>query len=85
MNKALTKTPVYAEAWGGAGVTGWDWVINIFEEVNQRRRASTRDIKLFINDHLSDPVTQTPRYIELINLLKSRGLIDGVGIHGRDL
>lgn len=72
------KTPMpFKAALGGDGATGWDWVITSF----QLARQYMPNAKLLINEYGTEndpPVRQ--RYISLINLLKARGLIDGIGI-----
>lgn len=69
----------YCEALGGAGATGWDWVI---ESYVLARRHFPR-ARLLINDY---SITNTPvdarRYREIIDLLVARGLLDVVGIQG---
>jgi endo-1,4-beta-xylanase len=79
VNEALRSPASYREALGGAGATGWDWVIWTFEKARQY----FPNAKLLINDHsilLSD--SATTQYLTLINLLKDRGLIDGIGEQG---
>lgn len=67
----------YYDALGGAGETGWDWVITSFEMAREIFPAKT---KLLINDYsILGNVPNTNEYLGLINLLKDRGLIDGIG------
>lgn len=67
----------YYDALGGAGETGWDWVITSFEMAREIFPAET---KLLINDYsILGNVPNTNEYLGLINLLKDRGLIDGIG------
>ncbi len=72
------KTPMpFAAALGGSGATGWDWVITSF----QLARQYCPNAKLLINEYGTEndpPVRNT--YKTIINLLKTRGLIDGIGI-----
>ncbi|HET9474304.1 MAG TPA: endo-1,4-beta-xylanase, partial [Steroidobacteraceae bacterium] len=72
------KTPMpFAAALGGTGSTGWDWVITSF----QLARQYCPNAKLLINEYGTEndpPVRNT--YKTIINLLKTRGLIDGIGI-----
>nr|AQQ75213.1 GH10 Xylanase FN3 FN3 CBM2 [uncultured bacterium]AWD75445.1 xylanase [uncultured bacterium] len=72
------KTPMpFAAALGGSGSTGWDWVITSF----QLARQYCPNAKLLINEYGTEndpPVRNT--YKNIINLLKARGLIDGIGI-----
>ncbi len=70
----------YINALGGAGATGWDWIIKAFEMARARFPAST---KLMLNEY--SVTTETWRmneYIKIVNLLKERGLIDAVGVQG---
>ncbi len=70
----------YRNALGGNGKTGWDWVVNAFKLARQSFSPNT---KLLINEYniLSSPAI-TNSYIALIDTLKVRGLIDGIGIQG---
>jgi endo-1,4-beta-xylanase len=72
------KTPLpWKAALGGDGATGWDWVITSF----QLARQYCPNAKLLINEYGTEndpPVRNT--YKNIINLLKTRGLIDGIGI-----
>ena len=76
----------YVEALGGAGVTGWDWIINAFTLA----REYFPNAKLMLNDFSitnafqppEDPNNATTRYLTIINLLKERQLIDLVGVQG---
>lgn len=64
---------------GGNGATGWDWVINAFKLA----REYFPNAKLHINDyHIMAPWGDDDlnAYLVIINLLKNRGLIDGIGI-----
>jgi len=77
VNEPLHAPPSYKNAIGGDGATGWDWVIWSFEQARQAFPNS----KLLINEYgiISDP-NAAAQYLEIIQLLKSRGLIDGIGI-----
>jgi len=72
------KTPLpWKAALGGDGSTGWDWVITAF----QIARNNCPNAKLLINEYGTEndpPVRAT--YKNIINLLKARNLIDGIGI-----
>jgi endo-1,4-beta-xylanase len=77
VNEPLSKPPSYAEALGGVGKTGWDWVIWSFEKA----RKHCPSAKLFINDYsIIDNAGRLGLYVGIVELLKARGLIDGVGI-----
>ncbi len=67
----------YEKALGGAGSTGWDWVIKAFELA----RKYLPNAKLLINDFgIINSTSATNSYLQIINLLKDRGLIDGIGL-----
>jgi len=66
----------YIEALGGNGVTGWDWVITAFTLARQ----NFPNAQLLINDYsITNDGNATTNYINIINLLKERGLIDAIG------
>ena len=70
----------YKQALGGDGETGWDWVITAFELARQYMPDSA---KLLINDfNILHSGSNTNTYLEIINLLQERELIDGIGIQG---
>ena len=68
---------IFKTALGGNGTTGWDWVINAF----QLARQYWPNTKLLINEYsvINDP-NANAQYRQIINLLKARGLIDGIGV-----
>nr|WP_321353891.1 endo-1,4-beta-xylanase [uncultured Draconibacterium sp.] len=70
----------YKDALGGNGETGWDWVIKAFELAREYFPETT---KLLLNDYgIINNNTATSTYIEIVNLLNDRGLIDGIGVQG---
>jgi len=76
VNEPLHAPPVYLNALGGAGATGWDWVIRSFELARQYFPHA----QLLINDYsITNDGNATTRYLQIIQLLKDRGLIDGIG------
>ncbi len=69
----------YAPALGGAGKTGWDWVIWAF----QKARQYMPNAKLILNEYnVLNSNTNTNALIQIVNLLKDRDLIGGIGIQG---
>lgn len=69
----------YEKALGGTGSTGWDWVITAFTLA----RKYLPNAKLLINDYgIINDNTATTSYLQIINLLNQRGLIDGIGVQG---
>src|SRR6186713_2099281 len=77
VNEPIKTALPWKAALGGDGSTGWDWVITAF----QIARTNCPNAKLLINEYGTEndpPVRAT--YKTIINLLKTRGLIDGIGI-----
>jgi endo-1,4-beta-xylanase len=77
VNEPIKTAMTWKAALGGDGATGWDWVITSF----QLARQYCPNAKLLINEYGTEndpPVRAT--YKNIINLLKARGLIDGIGI-----
>jgi endo-1,4-beta-xylanase len=69
----------YKNALGGDGTTGWDWVINAFTLAREYLPTT----QLLINDYgIINSNSATDSYIGVINLLKDKGLIDGIGVQG---
>ena len=69
----------YLNALGGTGATGYDWIITSFQLARQYFPKS----KLMINEYsVENSAAAANTYATIINLLKARGLIDGVGIQG---
>lgn len=77
VNEPLHAPPSYKDAIGGNGSTGWDWVVWSFEQA----RIYFPNSKLLINDYgiIGDP-NATANYVKIINILKNKGLVDGIGI-----
>ncbi|HEU5135239.1 MAG TPA: endo-1,4-beta-xylanase [Steroidobacteraceae bacterium] len=77
VNEPIKTAMPFAAALGGTGTTGWDWVITSF----QLARQYCPNALLHLNEYGTEndpPVRAT--YKNIINLLKARGLIDGIGI-----
>ncbi|MCB0748547.1 MAG: endo-1,4-beta-xylanase, partial [Ignavibacteriae bacterium] len=69
----------YKKALGGNGVTGLDWVIKSFELA----RKYLPNTELILNDYgIINDNAATTSYLQIINLLKARNLIDGIGVQG---
>jgi endo-1,4-beta-xylanase len=82
VNEPLHAAPGYAAALGGAGSTGWDWMVRSFELA----RAHFPRAQLLLNDYnilILQPFTS--QYLELVQLLNERGLIDGIGLQAHFL
>ena len=70
------KNVDYAKALGGAGATGWDWIIKSF----RMARKYFPNAKLIINEYsVINNTNTTQNYIKIIKLLQAEGLIDGIG------
>lgn len=82
VNEPLHAPPAYAAALGGAGSTGWDWVIRSFELA----RVHFPDAELLLNDYQILMLAQfTQDYLRVIEVLQERGLIDGIGLQAHFL
>lgn len=82
VNEPLHAVPVYSNALGGSGTTGWDWVIWAFEKA----RNYCPKAKLILNEYnVINNNSATNQYLAIINLLKSRQLIDYIGEQGHFL
>ncbi|HTY36344.1 MAG TPA: endo-1,4-beta-xylanase [Bacteroidota bacterium] len=80
VNEPIHAPPPYAAALGGSGSTGWDWVITSFQLA---RTYCAPGVKLLLNEYnLLGSASTTATYLTIINLLKNRGLIDGIGVQG---
>src|SRR6185312_14509179 len=79
VNEPIHTPPSYMAALGGSGTTGWDWVINAFTMA----RAAFPNSMLLINEFGTEqePTTRAT-YLQIVALLKARGLIDGIGVQG---
>ncbi|AAK76861.1 endo-1,4-beta-xylanase [Clostridium acetobutylicum] len=77
VNEPLHTQPSYKNALGGSGSTGYDWIVWSYQ---QARKAFPHS-KLLINEYgiIGDP-NAAANYVKIINVLKSKGLIDGIGI-----
>ena len=82
VNEPLHAVPAYSAALGGPGVTGWDWVIKSFELARKYFPKS----ELLLNDYNVEAIDSSALdYIAIIDLLKVRGLIDGIGLQAHFL
>lgn len=67
----------YADALGGEGDTGWDWIVRAFELA----RSYFPNSQLLLNEYgLLNSADRATEYAGIVNILKDRSLIDGVGI-----
>lgn len=82
VNEPLHAPPSYAAALGGAGTTGWDWVLNAFTLA----RTYFPNSELLLNDYQVLIFRQfTQDYLQIITALQDEGLIDGIGEQGHFL
>ncbi|HUI10373.1 MAG TPA: endo-1,4-beta-xylanase [Bacteroidota bacterium] len=80
VNEPLHAPPPYMNALGGKGSTGWDWLVNSF---TLARADFFPGVKLLVNDYnILQSNTVTDSYIGIIDTLRARKLIDGIGIQG---
>lgn len=67
----------YVEALGGAGATGWDWIVTSY----RMARRHFPHARLLINDYnIVNKPENARRYREIIDLLHGQQLLDGVGV-----
>jgi endo-1,4-beta-xylanase len=77
VNEPISQPASYRNALGGAGSTGWDWIVWSFQKARQHCPSA----KLLLNEYgIINDATKLNRYKGIVNILKARGLIDGVGI-----
>ncbi|HET7793179.1 MAG TPA: endo-1,4-beta-xylanase [Rhizobacter sp.] len=77
VNEPISQPATYRNALGGAGSTGWDWIVWSFQKARQHCPTA----KLLINEYgIINDATKLNRYKGIVNILKARGLVDGVGI-----
>lgn len=70
----------YMDALGGRGDTGYDWVITAFEMAREIFPEGTR---LMLNDYgILGSTGGGQSYLQVINLLQERNLIDVIGVQG---
>lgn len=77
VNEPLHTPIAFKNGIGGDGATGWDWIVWSFEQA----RKAFPNSKLLINEYgiIGNP-SEADRYVKIINILKNKGLIDGIGI-----
>jgi endo-1,4-beta-xylanase len=69
----------YIQALGGAGATGWDWVLSAF----RMARRYFPNSELLLNDYsIENNPPDVIRYEQIIALLSAEDLIDGIGLQG---
>lgn len=82
VNEPLHSEPFNADALGGWGESGYDWVITVFE---MARRAFP-DAVLQTNDYeILESRALTGGYVRLVSILAERGLIDAIGVQAHGL
>ncbi len=82
VNEPFKEPAEYKDALGGAGTTGYDWVIWSFEKA----REFCPHAKLAVNEYgVLNGWTPINEYIKIINLLKERNLIDAICVEGHFL
>lgn len=81
VNEPLHAHPSYKSHLGGDGSTGWDWLIWTYEIAREVAPNKT----LLINDYNILQGWEVQGYVEVIQVLKDRGLIDGIGVQAHGL
>jgi endo-1,4-beta-xylanase len=81
VNEARRKSPSWKTALGGDGATGYDWIVWAFTTA----RKYCPKAKLLINEYFCEKSLDTvAQYLKIINVLKEKNLIDGVGLQTHD-
>ena len=84
VNEPLNEPEPYVKAaLGGAGETGWDWVVKAFEMAREyfpNAKLHINEYRIISSNVAGDPNSFAHRYRAIINILKERGLIDGIAI-----
>ncbi len=76
VNEPINTPPAYDSAMGGSGSTGWDWVVFAYRQARKYCKG-----KLLINEYnVENNISACARYTNIITILKSSNLIDGIGI-----
>jgi endo-1,4-beta-xylanase len=84
----------FAQAFGGAGVTGYDWIINVgklFRKYFPHAQLGINDFQmesiandLAYNTYGTDQ-TMLPQFLEMVKALKAAGVVDWVGLESYSL
>ncbi|MGB3544135.1 endo-1,4-beta-xylanase, partial [Rubrivirga sp.] len=86
LNEPITIPAGYRGGLGGAGATGWDWVIWTFETAKRYRDQYAPGAQLILNEHsILKNAGKMNQYLEIVDLLIDRGLLDGIGLQGHFL
>ena len=86
VNEPIPAPASYRGALGGAGATGWDWVVWSFEKAKLYRDQYAPGTKLLLNDYdILKNSSKRATYLGIVRLLQDRGLIDGVGVQAHFL
>ena len=77
VNECREKSPKWRDALGGAGETGYDWIVWGF----QTTRKYCPKAKLLINEYYCEYNLEfVTEYLKIIKVLKEKNLIDGIGV-----
>lgn len=77
VNEPLNAPASYRNALGGSGSTGWDWIVWSFEKAREHCPNSA----LGLNDYnIVNNNANMNNYMDIVNVLNERGLIDTVGV-----
>jgi endo-1,4-beta-xylanase len=80
-NECREKSPSWKDALGGAGTTGYDWLVWAYEMA----RKYCPNSKLLINEYFCEySLEYVTDYLKIIKVLKEKNLLDGIGIQTHD-
>lgn len=86
LNEPISQPAKYREQLGGAGDSGWDWVVWVFSRARHHARANNCKAKLILNEWgLLANDAKLKRFCEIVALLQKDGLIDAIGAQGHFL
>jgi endo-1,4-beta-xylanase len=81
-NEPINSPPLYAKALGGDGESGADWLVWAYEKAREHCPLQ----KLIISEYgVITDATLRSQYLEYIDILNSKNLLDGIGIEGAAL
>jgi endo-1,4-beta-xylanase len=83
VNEPLHPVPSYRDGIGGAGSSGWDWIVNALKWA----RAACPNANLVVNDYNTiEYSSENGRIISLANAVKNAGgPIDAIGCQAHDI
>jgi endo-1,4-beta-xylanase len=84
VNEPITfRDPPMKEALGGAGKTGWDWVIESFKMARRHASRTGCSPELILNEHGTEKNGgKADQFLSIVEILQDSSLIDAIGLQG---